>query len=61
MASSPTVVFFDMETTGFDEPVRPVQIGAVDSWGHPTFDQYINPGRTISRQATRIHRMKIVR
>ena len=22
-------VFFDMETTGFQEPIRPVQIGAV--------------------------------
>ena len=25
----PNIVFFDLETTGFDRPIRPVQIGAV--------------------------------
>ena len=23
----PNVVFFDLETTGFDRPIRPVQVG----------------------------------
>ena len=26
---APNVVFFDLETTGFDRPIRPVQIGAI--------------------------------
>ena len=27
--SKPNIVFFDLETTGFDRPIRPVQIGAI--------------------------------
>jgi len=39
----PNVVFFDLETTGFDRPIRPVQIGAIDSWGQRTYNQFVWP------------------
>ena len=29
---APNVVFFDLETTGFDRPIRPVQIGAIGKY-----------------------------
>jgi len=48
----PNVVFFDLETTGFDRPVRPVQIGAVDSWGQNRFNLFINPHRRVHPKAT---------
>jgi DNA polymerase III epsilon subunit-like protein len=48
----PTVVFFDLETTGFDRPIRPVQIGAVDSWGECCFNEYVWPRRHVHPKAT---------
>ena len=48
----PNIVFFDLETTGFDRPVRPVQIGAVDSWGENWFNQFIWPRRNVHPKAT---------
>jgi hypothetical protein len=41
------IVFFHIETTGQTEPVRPLHIGAVDSWGEDEFDMYVWPGRDI--------------
>jgi len=49
---SPTVVFFDLETTGFDRPIRPVQIGAVDSWGEQCYNEFIWPRRHVHPKAT---------
>jgi len=46
------VVFFDLETTGFDRPIRPVQIGAVDSWGENCFNEYVWPRRHVHPKAT---------
>jgi len=51
----PKVVFFDLETTGFSEPIRPVQIGAVESWGRKKFDQYVYPGKKVERKASEIN------
>eukprot|EP00088_Acartia_fossae_P044253 TRINITY_DN4691_c0_g1_i23.p1 TRINITY_DN4691_c0_g1~~TRINITY_DN4691_c0_g1_i23.p1 ORF type:complete len:228 (-),score=26.72 TRINITY_DN4691_c0_g1_i23:578-1261(-) len=48
-------VFFDMETTGFQEPIRPVQIGAVDSWGKRKFNKFLLPDREIEHYAIRRH------
>jgi len=48
----PTVVFFDLETTGFDRPIRPVQIGAVDSWGRNSFNEFVWPRRNVHPKAT---------
>lgn len=48
----PNIVFFDLETTGFDRPVRPVQIGAVDSWGANCFNEFIWPRRHVHPKAT---------
>jgi len=48
----PEIVFFDLETTGFVNPIRPLQIGAVNSWGNRHFncsiipDKYVEPGAT---------------
>jgi len=48
----PNVVFFDLETTGFDRPIRPVQIGAIDSWGQRTYNQFVWPRRHVHPKAT---------
>jgi len=48
----PNVVFFDLETTGFDRPIRPVQIGAIDSWGENTFNEFVWPRRNVHPKAT---------
>jgi len=45
------VVFFDLETTGFDRPIRPVQIGAVESWGQESFNQFLWPRRFVHPKA----------
>jgi len=47
------VVFFDLETTGFDKPIQPVQIGAIDSWGQEEYNEFILPDRSIHPLATR--------
>eukprot|EP00088_Acartia_fossae_P012084 TRINITY_DN1619_c0_g1_i4.p1 TRINITY_DN1619_c0_g1~~TRINITY_DN1619_c0_g1_i4.p1 ORF type:complete len:236 (-),score=34.24 TRINITY_DN1619_c0_g1_i4:1115-1822(-) len=47
------VIFFDLETTGFDKPIQPVQIGAIDSWGQEEYNQFILPDRKIHPLATR--------
>merc|ERR1719260_359216 len=47
----PNVVFFDLETTGFDRPIRPVQIGAVDSWGENCFNEFVWPRRNVHPKA----------
>ena len=46
------VVFFDLETTGFDRPIRPVQIGAVDSWGQNSFNEFVWPRRHVHPKAS---------
>jgi hypothetical protein len=33
--------------TRFDRPIRPVQIGAVDSWGENCFNEYVWPRRQV--------------
>jgi len=48
----PSVVFFDLECTGFDRPIRPVQIGAVDSWGQNFFNEFLWPRRNVHPKAT---------
>jgi len=48
----PNIVFFDLETTGFDRPIRPVQIGAVDSWGQECFNEFLWPRRHVHPKAT---------
>jgi hypothetical protein len=53
--SGPPVVFLGQETTGFDYPIRPVQVAAIDSWGKLSFSLFVNPGREISRQATEVN------
>jgi len=45
------VVFLWMETTGFDPPVRPLQISAIDSWGKRKFNQFVLPDRDIHPRA----------
>lgn len=55
----PNVVFFDLETTGFDRPIRPVQIGAIDSWGQNSFDEFIWPRRDVHRKATRVNGFEV--
>jgi DNA polymerase III epsilon subunit-like protein len=49
----PHVIFFDLETTGFDKPIQPVQIGAIDSWGQAEYNQFLLPNRRIHPLATR--------
>lgn len=56
----PTVVFFDLETTGFDRPIRPVQIGAIDSWGENQFDLFVHPNRSIHPKATRTNGFRLI-
>jgi len=51
-SKKPTVVFFDLETTGFDRPIRPVQIGAVDSWGDRCFNEFVWPRRHVHPKAS---------
>jgi len=53
----PTVVFFDLETTGFDRPIRPIQIGAVDSWGENCFNEFVWPRRHVHPKATLTNNM----
>jgi DNA polymerase III epsilon subunit-like protein len=57
----PNVVFFDLETTGFDRPIRPVQIGAIDSWGQNCFDMFVRPNRTIHPKATLTNGFRVIR
>jgi DNA polymerase III epsilon subunit-like protein len=56
---SPNIVFFDLETTGFDRPIRPVQIGAIDSWGQITYNEFVWPRREIHPKATRTNGFEI--
>ena len=37
----PTVVFFDLETTGFDRPIRPVQVLKNLDEGEGIYVQYL--------------------
>lgn len=55
----PTIVFFDLETTGFDRPIRPVQIGAVDSWGQFKYNQFVWPRRHVHPKATLTNKLYI--
>ena len=54
---APNVVFFDLETTGLTQPIRPVQIGAIDSWGRHSYNQYVHPGRSIEPGATKVNKL----
>jgi DNA polymerase III epsilon subunit-like protein len=56
----PNVVFFDLETTGFDRPIRPVQIGAIDSWGQNRFEEFVWPDRLVHPKATRTNGFKVI-
>jgi len=47
------VIFIDLETTGFDKPIQPVQIGAIDSWGSEEYNAFILPDRRIHPLATK--------
>ena len=38
----PTVVFFDLETTGFDRPIRPVQVLKILDEGHGIQNTYMS-------------------
>jgi len=49
------VIFFDMETTGFENPIRPIQIGAIDSWGKKEYNKFLTPDRPIDKYATARH------
>jgi len=55
---APNVVFFDLETTGFDRPIRPVQIGAVDSWGENCFNEFVWPRRHVHPKASLMNNFK---
>jgi len=46
------VIFFDLECTGFDRPIRPVQIGAIDSWGRNSFNEFVWPRRHVHPKAS---------
>ena len=59
--SKPVVVFFNLATTGFDEPIRPVEIGAIDGWGKRTFKEFVYPGRSVHPKATRDNGFSVVR
>ena len=37
----PTVVFFDLETTGFDRPIRPVQVLKVLDESEGIYNTYV--------------------
>jgi len=43
------IVFFHLDTTGQQEPVRPLHIGAVDSWGEAEFETYVWPEQPIEQ------------
>ncbi|XP_023332145.1 uncharacterized protein LOC111704223 [Eurytemora carolleeae] len=58
---APNVVFFDLETTGFDRPIRPVQIGAIDSWGANTYNQFVWPRRHVHPKATLTNKFYVSR
>ena len=45
MTEPVNIVFFHLSVSGTEEPVRPLQIGAIDSWGHSEFDAYVWPER----------------
>jgi DNA polymerase III alpha subunit (gram-positive type) len=49
------VIFFDLETTGFQDPIRPIQIGAIDSWGKKEYNKFILPDRPVEHHATSRH------
>jgi len=51
-SNRPNIVFFDLECTGFDRPIRPVQIGAIDSWGENCFNEFIWPRRHVHPKAS---------
>ena len=43
MEAPVNIVFFHMSTSGKQEPVRPLHIGAIDSWGEQEFECYVWP------------------
>jgi len=53
------VIFFDIETTGFEDPDI-VQISAVTSWNNSfsSYNKYIIPKKPISENATRVHGLR---
>jgi len=49
------VVFYHFETNGLDSPIRPIQIGAIDSYPNSereAYNQFIVPDRDIHPKAT---------
>lgn len=57
----PRIVFFDLETTGFDRPIRPVQIGAIDSWGEECFNEFLWPRRHVHPKASLTNGLRTIR
>jgi len=55
MAGPVNIVFFHIDVTGSEEPVRPLHIGAVDSWGESEFEAYIWPEQGIQPGASHLY------
>ena len=55
MAGPVNVVFFHIDVTGSEEPVRPLHIGAVDSWGESEFEAYVWPEMGIQPGASHLY------
>merc|ERR1712001_807509 len=49
------VVFLEAEVTGSEEPVWPLHIGAVDSWGESEFEAYVWPEQGIQQGTSHLY------
>jgi hypothetical protein len=58
MTSTPTLVFLDLECTGFMEPDI-VQLSAVDEAAHNSFDEYLLPRKPFEPMATVVNGLSI--
>ena len=48
------VIFVDIEATGFQEPVRPIQIGAIDTTGLKEFNCFMVPDKQLTDSASKV-------
>lgn len=60
MEGRPTLVFFDLETTGLINPAI-VQVGAVTFDQNETFDEFLTPYKPFETKASEVNNLSINR